>query len=400
MMITAGLIAAALALTPIDLAAQSGSGGDIGHRPGRERGSLARGDGGSRQRRHWRPDGDGHVTKRACTGSPDWRVRGARRGVWRLRSPSSRRFTLRAVHGHFRRQHHERVPCGASETRSHRRSGTARRRTTCRPVVRHDGVCARGPVHLWQLAAIRAAGSGAELDGRDARETDRPHGSLPPRPARRSLQCAEPHEFQPARRDSRRRRVRGHFECTARPHDAAQRPSGILKSPAAFAWPVWDRPYGSPTARRAKAREPRQRLSVDQRAVLDDRRHLAQVLDVLQRVGIQDEHVRALAGLERPELGQAPRRDRAVFRSGHNRLGRRHAQFDEPLDGHDRADAVILVARLRRARELRRRGPVAVGADGDDGASPDQRLRVLPSRLELQSFLGLPLPHLCCGLRP
>jgi hypothetical protein len=56
--------------------------------------------------------------------------------------------------------------------------------------------------------------------------------------------------------EPRRRRVRNHFECTARPHDAAQRPSGILKSPAAFAWPVWDRPYGSPTARRAKAREP------------------------------------------------------------------------------------------------------------------------------------------------
>src|SRR5262245_38694851 len=50
----------------------------------------------------------------------------------------------------------------------------------------------------------------------------------------------------------------------------------------------------------------RQRVAVDHLAVLHQRGQLAQVLDVGQRIGIEDQEIRALAGLERAELRRAP----------------------------------------------------------------------------------------------
>ena len=60
-----------------------------------------------------------------------------------------------------------------------------------------------------------------------------------------------------------------------------------------------------------------------------------------------------------------PAANAPLLRRRHQRLHRRHAQLDQPLDGQDGADAVVLRLDLRRARQLRRRGPVVVGADGD-----------------------------------
>src|SRR5439155_3083053 len=63
-------------------------------------------------------------------------------------------------------------------------------------------------------------------------------------------------------------------------------------------------------------------------------------------------------------------------------------------DGGDRADAVILIRLLRRARQLRRGRPVAVGARRHAAAGADQFLRVLPADLEILARLRGVLPLL------
>ena len=93
----------------------------------------------------------------------------------------------------------------------------------------------------------------------------------------------------------------------------------------------------------------RQVVAVHDGAVLHHHRHRAQVLDVSERAGLEEDEVGALAGFEGAELIEPPRRDRAVFRPGDDGLRRRHPQLHQPLDRHHRTDAVILVARLRRA---------------------------------------------------
>ena len=65
-----------------------------------------------------------------------------------------------------------------------------------------------------------------------------------------------------------------------------------------------------------------------------------------------------------------------------------HAELDESFDGHDRADAMVLLRRLRRPRQLRRRGPVAVGARRHATARANQLLGVRPSRLEVGADIG------------
>ena len=66
----------------------------------------------------------------------------------------------------------------------------------------------------------------------------------------------------------------------------------------------------------------------------------------------------------------------------------RHAELDQPFDGDDRAEAVVLLGKLRRARQFGRRGPVAVGARRHAAAGANQLLRVLPPHLEILADLG------------
>src|SRR5262245_11017782 len=90
----------------------------------------------------------------------------------------------------------------------------------------------------------------------------------------------------------------------------------------------------------------RQLRAVDQVTVPDERADLAQVVNVGERVGVEDDEVRALARLDGADLRKGTSGFGAVSGRGDNRLRGRHAELDEPFDADNRADAVILVLRL------------------------------------------------------
>ena len=141
-------------------------------------------------------------------------------------------------------------------------------------------------------------------------------------------------------------------------------------------------------------------IAIDRAAVAHHQRELAKVADVGERIRVEHQQVGALACFERAEVVEAARRDRAVLRRGDDRLRRRHAELDQAFDGDDAADAVILRVGLgAAARELRRRRPIVVGADGDHGAGGNQLLRVTAPHLQLDGVLDRALPQLGAGPR-
>src|SRR5436190_5594183 len=142
----------------------------------------------------------------------------------------------------------------------------------------------------------------------------------------------------------------------------------------------------------------RQPLPIDRLALFVDRNNFAEVVNVLQRIGGQAHEVRELAGFDRAEVVQPARRDCAVLRGGDDRLRRRHSQLDEAFDGENRPDAVVLIDRLWRSRQLRRGRPIAVGAGLHDGAGTNERLRVAPPRLETGAHIRILFPTLRPGL--
>src|SRR5262249_28781996 len=87
----------------------------------------------------------------------------------------------------------------------------------------------------------------------------------------------------------------------------------------------------------------------------------------------------------------------AVSGGGGNRLGGRHAEFDQSLDADDRADAVILMLRFWLAGEFGRWAPVVVSADGDGAAGLNQLLRISPPHFEADAEVGVPPPLLGGG---
>src|SRR5262249_12848563 len=87
----------------------------------------------------------------------------------------------------------------------------------------------------------------------------------------------------------------------------------------------------------------------------------------------------------------------AVSGGGGNRLGGRHAEFDQSLDADDRADAVVLMLRFWLAGEFGRRAPVVVSADGDSTAGLNQLLRVSSAHFEADAEVSVTPPLLGGG---
>src|SRR5262252_10866592 len=118
---------------------------------------------------------------------------------------------------------------------------------------------------------------------------------------------------------------------------------------------------------------------------------------ISEGIGLQNQYVRQLADFDSAIFVELAAGESAVSCGGGNRLGRRHAEFDQSLDADDRADAVILILRFWLAGEFGRRAPVVVSADGDGATGLNQFLRVSPSHFETDVKVGVPPPFFSGG---